>query len=232
MKYKLLIILLITSSFLYICCTSNKSIQHTITNGNLIVKGLNNYFSENQKYPDNLDQLVPKYLEIIPKAKTNNFLLNRSVYVYRPYTNPIQIYQIKFYDHLDNKYYIYSSDHKNFNIDNSTTLPSNSEITIEIEKGQIVLILAALDQYFFENHQYPARIDILIPKYLDTIPFVLKENNKSYNSNSNKLFLYTLKQSKSPISNNEYELFFKYNLFDGYSYNSLIKIWKYFTTLI
>ena len=43
--------------------------KETMVSGDKIVKGLESYFLKYNKYPDSLNELIPEYLDKIPKAK-------------------------------------------------------------------------------------------------------------------------------------------------------------------
>jgi hypothetical protein len=189
------------------------------------VNALNDYYSDNQHFPENLDELIPKYLNKIPPTSLNYSILLRSIFVYRSYTRQTDTYVIEFYDASEKKWYSYSSSENKYKT-TTKDIPENTVILDEIVKGQVNTIISALEKYYENNHFYPQSLTKLEPDYIDNIPFNI--NDTKYK----ELFSYTIIKDKPPMQNNVFELFFKYNLFYGYSYYSIYKKWKYFSTLI
>jgi hypothetical protein len=47
----------------------NNQMKSSIKNGNIIVQAIERFNLENQRYPNSLPELVPKYLDNIPRTK-------------------------------------------------------------------------------------------------------------------------------------------------------------------
>ncbi|HHV30624.1 hypothetical protein [Acetivibrio mesophilus] len=51
----------------------NKQRQSVFDNGIRIVNALSSYYKDNNKYPEDLKELMPKYIDSIPKIKTSYY---------------------------------------------------------------------------------------------------------------------------------------------------------------
>lgn len=72
LSLSILFILFLISSNILSSHVSNMQDKKVFNDGNHIVQALENYFIDNNQYPEKLDELVPKYIKNIPKIKTTN----------------------------------------------------------------------------------------------------------------------------------------------------------------
>lgn len=213
--------------------------QKAIDRGNKIIAALEEYYNDNGFYPQELRELVPKYLSRIERTGLSDGL-NPSVkfyYIPEPVKYRPGYFRISYPDYRKEKgdkdcYWRYYYDSRENKIEKDCPACSIvCEWIDKISEKEIILIADAVKQYFNDYKKYPESLNYLVPEYLDVLSIALSPR---YTTPSGKIvpsdvFYYRY----NPLKDNEtefaqyYKIRFRYHFDDEFYYHTSDKKWQF-----
>ena len=200
----------------------SKKEQRAVDRGNKIIAALEEYYKDNGFYPQNLDELVPKYLARIEKTGLFSSFMQPVDFEYKP--EPVKyrpgFFKISYIDPRKEKgdedayrRYCYDSRDDKITIDKDAV--NSMGITVEwidkIQEEDIRQIAYAVKQYFNDYKKYPENLNDVVPEYLEDLPTTLEPrysfNGKIFIHYSNVRYDY-----QNPLKDDETEFSQKYVL--------------------
>lgn len=220
--------------------------QRAVERGNKIIAALETYYNDNGFYPQELDELVPKYLPKIENTGLFNFFMKPVSFIYRP--EPVKYrpgyFRISYIDPRKEKgdedsYKRYFYDSKDDKIKIDTDITTSASITIEwidiITEEDIRQLADAVKQYFNDYKKFPENWTDVIPEYWAVLPTTLQPrylaDGKVYVDYLNVFYDFQnpLKDDETEFSQyyNLYFTYYDFIIFDtDFWYSSERKIWS------
>ncbi|MBO4728067.1 MAG: hypothetical protein J5631_06600 [Spirochaetaceae bacterium] len=205
--------------------------QRAVDRGNKIIAALETYYNDNGFYPQELDELVPKYLPKIENTGLFNFFVIPVNFEYSP--EPVKYrpgyFRISYIDPRKEKgdedsykRYFYDSKDDKIKIDKDAV--DSMMITTEwidiITEEDIRQIADAVKQYFNDYKKFPEKLYDVVPEYLTALPATLQPrylaDGKVYVDYLNVRYNF-----QNPLKDDETEFAQYYNLYFTY-YNFII----------
>ncbi|MBR4826193.1 MAG: hypothetical protein IKZ86_15480 [Spirochaetaceae bacterium] len=238
MKKVVLLLLLISFANLYAATPEidEKTLHHKITkkeqrainSGNRIIAALEEYYKDNGYYPQELDEIVPKYLPEIEETGIYDWFVVPSLFEYE--AEPVKYrpgyFLISYPDYEKGKvkedmfgnetYYSCYYDSRDDKVKPSERGGFSKELEWidKISEKDIRIIADAVKQYFNDYREFPKKLCDVVPEYLSALPITLEPRYMFKNVIPRARVEY---EYQNPLKDDEsefaqcYKLRFKYN---------------------
>ncbi len=233
MKKVIFLLLLINIASLYAVaqeidewCRVTRKERRAIDRGNKIIAALEKYYNDNGFYPQELDELVPKYLQKIENTGLFNFFVKPVSFIYRP--EPVKYrpgyFRISYIDPRKEKgdkdsykRYFYDSkdDRIKFDADANTYTPITIEWIDKITEEDIRQLADAIKQYFNDYKKFPERWFDVVPEYLASFPTTLEPRYLA-DGKVQVDYFNVFYQFQNPVKDDETEFAQYYNIYFTY----------------
>ncbi len=255
MKKLLFVLLLISFANLFTAAQEidERTLHHKITKkeqraldkGNKIIAALEEYYKDNGFYPQELDELVPKYLLEIEEPGFVITVRPEFQYKAEPLKYRNGYFKISYPDYEKGK--VKEEDRLGYATYYSCYYDSRDDKVKPVEKGgffkevewidkisekDIRQIADAVKRYFGDYKEFPKKLEDVVPEYLPVLPIAL---NPRYKIGENGIpYSYVFYEYQNPLKDDEsefaqcYSIRFDYRLGDyEFKYATYDKKWKF-----